>query len=752
MTHNILFALFYGLSGILLILLGFAIFRDNPAERLNRITSLMLGWGGIGAFFGALHLLLTQYNLVVSFIEVQNYTDLAKSIWEFFFPQLLLFALIFPNEHPVLRAKKWISVVIFIPHIFHFLIILMAPQLVLEDLSTFVQGTLPLTLAQLLIIIFKLIAFIFLLHKYLFSSINLFYIVLSLILLYKQFKKASQQHLRQQIRFMFVGISFAAGLYTAVISLPVLIDLEIPPIIRSGTISIGLLVGSGSIAVAIIRYRFLDISLLIRKSVFYSFSAGIVGGIYLFIIRYLNQLTGNLFGENIPVFEISFFIFALILFQPLMTRLEYFIDVIFLKGGKDYRIAIQEFSRDIVTYLDFDQLKEQVIEKLSSIMVVDQIILFLYNEHSKKFIPVAWNKKLAQWLTFEADHILIHQLKEIENPILAKNIILLLPEDHAKKIVMEQLHALQSFILVPITYRGRLSGFISLDEKITQSRYSFEDLTLLTVLGGQLAVALENIRLYHELADRERAKKEMEIAQRIQQNLLPLKNPTYPGMQISSISIPAIEVGGDYFDFFTLPAKKLGVVIGDVAGKGVFGAVYMAMVRSLLRAYAFQIESPKETLLKVNELIRRDTDRHLFVSLFYGILDLSTRELCYVRAGHNLPLLLRASKKECEDLAGKGIALGLSDSKLFEASLDEVTTFLNPNDILLLYTDGITEAMNAQDEEFGETRLVQLLKENTHLSAEAIMQKILSDIQDFVGDATQHDDMTMITLKIYDSK
>lgn len=753
MTANILFALIDGLSGIILILLGFAIFRDNPAERLNRITSLMLLWGGIGAVSGAIHLLFIQLELFENFQELQSYVDLARSIWEFFFPQLLLFALVFPIDHPLILRRKWIPTVIFLPHVFHFLIILLAPQIlqVLDtSLPSLIDSYFPRAIGRIFELIILLIRYSVILHKYLFSLVDLVYFILALVLLYKSWRHVTQPHLKQQVRFIFVGICIAAGLYTGVILLPVILRFQVPQMLQAGLLSIGLLAGSGSVAVAIIRYRFLDVSLLIRKSVFYSFSAGFVGGIYLFIIRYLNQITGNLFGDQIPILEIAFFIFALILFQPLMNRLETLMDTIFLRGGSDYRSSIQEFSDTLVTFLDFAELKDQLIEKLSKIMMVEQVILFLKKEDNHDYFPVAWQKKIRHLHAFDVADEFIDQLRQISAPILTKNFIRLMSHENTQGQLRRILHELDCYLIVPIKHHDKLIGFLTLDQKVTRTRYTYEDVTLLSVLSSQLAVALENIRLYQELAARERAKKEMEIAQRIQQNLLPQSNPNFPGVQISSISMPAIEVGGDYFDFFTLPGKKLGIVIGDVAGKGVFGAVYMAIVRSTLRANADQNNSPRETLLKVNHLLRQEAERHLFVSLFYGIFDLADKKLIYARAGHNPPFYFSRKNQCCRELTGKGIALGLSNEDVFARTLTEEHLAMNTGDFLLLYTDGITEAMNHEQEEFGEIRLFHLLEKCSDCSAQEIMDQIMNAVQGFVGNAAQHDDMTMVSFKILD--
>ncbi len=750
MNPEIVVAIFYGLSGTILVLLGFAIYRDNAHERLNRITSLMLLWGGLGALFGASDLMLQQVLTVQNWQNFQIYRELAGAVWEFFFPQLLLFALIFPEDNPHLTRNKWLPFAIFVPHGLHFLVIFLAPQLFhhSEVYFTALTSTGPDLLKVFLKLFGKFLELSLSLHKQLFSLVNFIFFLLALLLLYTSMRRLEQAHLKQQVRLVFVGIGLAGGLYAALILLPLIFGLEIRSLLRTGLTAIGLLAGSGSIAVAIVRYRFLDINLLLRKSVFYSFSAALVGGVYLVVVRYFDQIVSGMFQQQIPLFEIAFFIFALVFFQPLMTWLEDFMDTVFLRGGRDYRVSMQEFSREIITILDFDQLKRKLVDQLIKTMLTEQVILYLPGEHSEAFIPVTWVKKLPEWQPLPFDHPLIRQIAAANEPVLAANMLRLFVSPEAAAEARTLLQSLDAYLIVPIKRQDQLRGFISLGQKITKVRYGYEDMTVLTVLSSQLAVAFENVRLYHELAGRERAKKEMEIAQRIQQTLLPPRNPSFPGLQMSSVSLPAIEVGGDYFDFFTLPSKNIGIVIADVAGKGVFGAVYMAMVRSLVRAYALQTDSPREAIILVNTLLRRDSDRHLFVSLFYAILDIRTKTLRYVRAGHNEPIFIAAKESKGRFLPGRGMALGVTEGELFANNLIEESVSMASNDLLLLYTDGISEAMNGRQEEFGEERLLELVEINRHVTAEELMTKILDGVNSFVGPVAQHDDMTMIALKI----
>jgi len=208
-------------------------------------------------------------------------------------------------------------------------------------------------------------------------------------------------------------------------------------------------------------------------------------------------------------------------------------------------------------------------------------------------------------------------------------------------------------------------------------------------------------------------------------------------------NIPALEVGGDFYDFIPLAQDRWGLVIADVSGKGVPAALFMALSRTLIRASTLANADPATAIGHANQLICEDSKTSMFVTLFYAILDSRAMTLNYVNAGHNPPLLLKGTAADVVLLKAKGIALGVTD----EVSLQSVRVDLRPGDVLVLYTDGVTEAINDHDEEFGEERLVKVITENRGESAATILDRILAAITAFAGDRPQHDDITLLILK-----
>jgi len=249
--------------------------------------------------------------------------------------------------------------------------------------------------------------------------------------------------------------------------------------------------------------------------------------------------------------------------------------------------------------------------------------------------------------------------------------------------------------------------------------------------------------LQRTTAEKERFAKELEIAKGIQQSFLPDAAPTIAGIEIAAKNIPALEVGGDFYDFIPLGKDRWGLVIADVSGKGVPAALFMALSRTLIRASTLATADPAAAIGHANQLICEDSKTDMFVTLFYAILDSRVMTLDYVNAGHNPPLLLKGTSSDVVLLRAQGIALGLTD----DVDLQSVRMDLRPGDVLVLYTDGVTEAIDEREEEFGEQRLLAVIMENRMLPAAELLEKILAAINTFAGSRPQHDDITLMVLR-----
>ena len=263
--------------------------------------------------------------------------------------------------------------------------------------------------------------------------------------------------------------------------------------------------------------------------------------------------------------------------------------------------------------------------------------------------------------------------------------------------------------------------------------------------GQQFTLAtIQNIQ--NEL-ERERMTKELEIAHQVQMKLLPKEKPKISGYDIAGFCMPAKEIGGDYYDFIDLGNNKLGIAIGDVSGKGVPASIYMTLTKGVIQAQADEEVTPKDVLTKVNSLIYQSIERKSFVTLFYAVLDTHQGRLVCSRAGHDPAILYRSKKNTFTQIQPDGIALGLEMGDVFKDVIKEQEVKLDKGDMIFFYTDGVTDAMNHKRKEYGESRLIDILRNNNEKSAEALIREIYDDIQTFAGDFPQYDDITMVLVK-----
>jgi sigma-B regulation protein RsbU (phosphoserine phosphatase) len=269
---------------------------------------------------------------------------------------------------------------------------------------------------------------------------------------------------------------------------------------------------------------------------------------------------------------------------------------------------------------------------------------------------------------------------------------------------------------------------------------------------NSMTASIEDLLI--EQAEKKRLEEELRIAHEIQMSLLPQGPLGMPGLSVTAISVPAREVGGDYYDFFPLDDRRLGVLIADVSGKGTSAALYMAELKGLVLSLSRIHTSPRDLLISANQIIAEHLDARSFITMTYAVLDLRARVMTYARAGHTPLIYLPAtgSRRELQILAPDGLVLGLKIDKgeMFERLLCEETMTIHEGDLFVLFTDGITEAMDATDDCFGDARLARIIEDHAHLSGEELRERVLREVAAFVGGAPQHDDMTMILLKIGD--
>jgi phosphoserine phosphatase RsbU/P len=305
--------------------------------------------------------------------------------------------------------------------------------------------------------------------------------------------------------------------------------------------------------------------------------------------------------------------------------------------------------------------------------------------------------------------------------------------------------AVGSLICVPLTSHEDLIGFLHATKEF-QYGFDQDDIDVLTTFADHVTIAIENSKLIAKSLERERFQQEMMVAQQMQKRLLPQKIPAFKSLDVAAVSEPSLEVGGDYYDFIALGSDKLGVVVGDVSGKGVSAAFYMAEVKGIFQALSRIAASPRDLLLRANQALIDSLERNAFISLLYAIFDSSKSVVTLARAGH-CPMI-HISGERSTMVRPSGLGLGLTHERIFEDSTQETTISLQNGDICIFYTDGLSESRNAEGEEFGYDRLVDIALRSRKQSAEVIKNSILQEVRNYTGNSSYGDDMTLVVVKI----
>src|SRR6266480_2916293 len=300
-----------------------------------------------------------------------------------------------------------------------------------------------------------------------------------------------------------------------------------------------------------------------------------------------------------------------------------------------------------------------------------------------------------------------------------------------------------SVLVAPLLYATQNMGVLALANSRMGAPFSQNDFVVFKSITEQSAFALYNAIIYSEANEKKRLDHDLEIAQDIQRLLLPSEAPVVEGFEISGINIPARHVSGDYFDYIKVDDERLGVAIADVSGKGVPASIIMAICRSVLRSQATGNPSPADVLQKVNRQIYPDIKEDMFISMAYVILDHSRNTITLSRAGHDAPLLYQRATETVTPVKPPGMVVGIDSGSVFDRITSDFALSLERDDCLLLYTDGVTEALDANGDEFGFDRMVQCVRASAPSGAPAMITRLIGELRNFVGAQPQNDDITL---------
>ncbi len=416
-----------------------------------------------------------------------------------------------------------------------------------------------------------------------------------------------------------------------------------------------------------------------------------------------------------------------------------------LKENQRLRRAVEELSilndlaREIGASVNSEEIMKKVIHRSIRAVHAEQGMITLVEPQSGDSMQTLIRSMVSssEHQAFHLDQALLGWMHLNKSPLVIHE-----PESDSRFKGIQWDKSIQSLLCVPLLIKSELKGILTVYNKRDGGEFNEDDQKLLAIIAGQSAQVVENARLYEKEQDLLRMQEELRLAREIQMGLLPKTAPNIPGYDIAGKSLPAQLVGGDYYDFISPDENRLIVCLGDVSGKGLPAALLMANLQATIRGQSLVNCSPKLCLDRSNRLLYHSTASNKFATFFYGILDFKKHQFCSANAGHDRPILFSKNKKP-KILQDAGIAL----SFLEKYSYSETSISFTDNDILLIYSDGITEAMDAAENEFGEQNVFQTVSENMHLSAAELIDKIMLNVKKHAASRPQMDDMTMVVIK-----
>ena len=432
------------------------------------------------------------------------------------------------------------------------------------------------------------------------------------------------------------------------------------------------------------------------------------------------------------------------------------IQFLFLMANAIARLCFQEFQlRQRINELtavygvammladarDLQQVLQRTVQVVAEVMETKAASIRLYNAEKDELLVKAVYNLSPEYQNKGPIHLPRAEIDRIALSAEGFEYVADMATDPRVQYPQESVReGIVSMLSAGMRYKGKPVGVLRV---YTEKQQAFSPLKidLLKAVAAQAAAAIENARLLAESVQAAALEKQVQMAADVQHRMIPQSPPTVPGVDLASAYVPCYELGGDFFDFIPLPDDNLGLAVADVSGKGVPASLIMASVRAFLRAQVDNVYYLYEVVNRINLMLCRDTKPGEFVTLFYGVLDARNRRFTYCNAGHVPGLLLRDGK--VSDLAGDNMVLGVNPEERYQQFVID----LRQGDLLLLYTDGLSDSMNVKQERFGRQRVIDTFQQGGQ-TAETVAQKILCELRDFVGAAKRTDDVTLIVARI----
>jgi sigma-B regulation protein RsbU (phosphoserine phosphatase) len=508
-----------------------------------------------------------------------------------------------------------------------------------------------------------------------------------------------------------------------------------------------------TMAYVIVVHRAMDVRVVIRQGVQYVLARGGIRVIQIALVVAASVAATSLLSGDPGMLRVSVVIAGMAAIVAIggrsADRLRRWVDRRFFREAYEADAILSDLAMKVRTIVETRPLLETVAGRIAESLHVPRIAILL-NERGAFTPAYALGYGTLPDAAISAQSVTVKRLRKQQHALVefdnADSWVQLVDDDERAS-----LKRLTAELLLPLSFNEKLLGIMSLGPKQSEEPFSKIDIRLLDSVAAQTGLALENGRLTEaikaEVAAREKQKRELEIAHEVQERLFPQEYPPVAGLDYAGACRPALGVGGDYYDFILVSKTELGVAIGDVSGKGIPAALLMATLRAYLRGQMIQHQTDLTSVMRnLNALVYESSAANRYATFFYAEFDAASRVLNYVNAGHNPPMVFRQMDggREVVRLDTGGPVIGLMEDCCYRQGC----IALAAGDVLVAYTDGISEAMNAHDDEWGEERLMDVVRANPTVAARSLIDRVMTSADAFVGGAPQHDDMTLVVVRL----
>src|ERR1035437_894943 len=499
-----------------------------------------------------------------------------------------------------------------------------------------------------------------------------------------------------------------------------------------------------SFGISIFRYQLMDVSIVIKNTIIYGLATITIAAVYFLIIYVIGQSISQAIGTQYQgiIAGVIFIVFAMV-FQSAKNKFQDFPTAEVYPEQFAYQKVLIRFSNDVSVMVGLENILNAMKETFVESLMIKEFGIMIKgpdNElklersvgliHTNLIISDSNIEKYIKEKSLISDYVVVEQAEFINVFPTA-----------SRRLIENNIHT-----IIPMVIKSRVIGLLLFGLKHSGSQFAGKDLELLYAAANQAAISIENARLYRSEADKLKLERDLDLARKIQQSLLPKCNPDVHGLDICGQMVPAMQVGGDYYDLIPISPTKLFVVVGDVSGKGLSASLYMTKLQTMMQVACIDNRSPRDILIEINRNLYVSMEKDWFVTITLALFDLEKNIVRVCRAGH--APLLAASNGTVSAYRTQGIGVGLEKGTIFDRTLVEEEISLSSGKIFAFYSDGITEAINEKEEFFGEEKLSELLKGKTNITSTKLMDEIWDSLKQFRGKAEQNDDMTMVLVKV----